>query len=195
MCGRYYIGEKTAYEIEQELGIEDVASWLQYGDVTPATSPLVLSARRDGTKELLQIGNMFWGVTGKDDKLIINARAESVLTKPMFAGDFEHRRCILPAEGFYEWDKEKNKVTFFRKDRGPIYLAGIYQLSQNRDSFAILTTEANESMIKVHDRMPLMIEGEQVRAWLYDTEEAKKMLMAQMPFLDSHRDYEQLSLF
>ena len=138
---------------------------------------------------------MFWGIEGKDNKLIINARAESVLEKPMFSGDFEHRRCVMPAESFYEWDKDRNKVTFFRKDKSPIYLAGIYQLSQNRDSFTILTTAANASMIRVHDRMPLMIERDNVRDWLYDYEAAKGMLSIEMPLLESRQEYEQLSLF
>ena len=101
----------------------------------------------------------------------------------------------MPAAGFYEWDKEKNKVTFFRKDKSPIYLAGFYQLSENHDSFVILTTAANESMIRVHDRMPLMIEKDKVRDWLYNNEAAKEMLSADMPLLDSSREYEQLSLF
>ena len=101
----------------------------------------------------------------------------------------------MPAEGFYEWDKNRNKVTFFRKDKSPIYLAGIYQLSQNRDSFTILTTVANASMIKVHDRMPLMIERDKVKDWLYDFETAQNMLSSEMPMLESRQDYEQLSLF
>ena len=92
-------------------------------------------------------------------------------------------------------DKDKNKVTFFRQDESPIYLAGFYQLSDNKDSFVILTTAANESMIKVHDRMPLMIEKDAVRDWLNDSDAAKEMLKAPMPQLKSRREYEQLSLF
>lgn len=195
MCGRYYLGEKTAYEIQRELEMEDKSLNIRPGDVTPASTPIVLSAKKDGDKRMIQIGTMFWGIDGKDNKLIINARAESVLTKPMFSASFEHRRCVMPADSFYEWDRQKNKVTFYRKDRAPIYLAGIYQLSKNQDSFAILTTEANASMIKVHDRMPLMIEREKVSEWLYDYEAAKSMIDAEMPLLESSQEYEQLSLF
>ena len=68
-------------------------------------------------------------------------------------------------------------------------------MSNSRDSFVILTTKANESMIKVHDRMPLMIEKGRVRDWLYDIDAAKEMLAMDMPLLDSKREYEQLSLF
>ena len=195
MCGRYYYGEKTAYEVEKELGPLEGTAMMKSGDITPGMSPVVLSGKRDGDKAKIQVSSMFWGLEGKDKKLIINARAESVLEKPMFSESAEHRRIVIPAAGFYEWDKDKNKVTFFRKDKAPIYLAGFYQLSQNKDSFVILTTAANESMIKVHDRMPLMIEKAYVRDWLYDRDAAKGMFSGSMPMLDSHTEYEQLSLF
>ena len=193
MCGRYYYEGRTAYDIAKELGLEKEAMEMCSGDVTPGMTPVVFSAGRDGDKSKLQIGHMFWGIDGRDNKLIINTRAESVRAKPMFSGDFEYRRCIMPAEGFYEWDKDKNKVTFFRKDNSPIYLAGIYKLSQNRDSFTILTTAANSSVIRVHDRMPIIIERDKVKDWLDDYEAAKDMLLDKMPMLESRQEYEQLS--
>lgn len=195
MCGRYYYSDKTNYEVEEDLELEKSTMSMKTGDVTPAMSAVVLLPdKRDGGRIILP-AEMFWGLTGKDKKLVINARAESVFDKPMFSGSMESRRCIMPAAGFYEWDKDKNKVTFYRKDKRPVYLAGFYSLSDNKDSFVILTTAANESMISVHDRMPVMIEKEYVKDWLYDTEAAKKMLAKPMPQLDSSREYEQLSLF
>lgn len=223
MCGRYYWMNHIAVEVEKELDMPEGSLVMDEGDVTPAMNPLVLVAERNGKIEAstsrrfavgaradkagtetseknntgckIRVTDMHWGVTGKEKKLVINARSETALNKPMFSDSIIHRRCIMPAAGFYEWDKEKNRVTFFRKDRSPIYLAGFYQLSENRDSFVILTTAANESMIKVHDRMPLMIEKDKVRDWLYDNDAAKELLSANMPLLDSSREYEQLSLF
>lgn len=194
MCGRYYYSDKTNYEVEEDLELESGSLSMDKGDVTPAMNGIVLT-KSSGSSEIVKATEMFWGLVGKDKKLVINARAESVFDKPMFSGSMEQRRCIMPAAGFYEWDKEKNKVTFFRKDKRPVYLAGFYSLSDNKDSFVILTTAANESMIAVHDRMPVMIEKEQVKDWLYDTEKAKKLLAMPMPQLDSNREYEQLSLF
>ena len=201
-----------AVEVEKELEMPQGSLEMPEGDVTPAMNPLVLMAERrdriegntssgndksrgENGDRKIRVADMHWGVVGKDKKLVINARAETALEKPMFSDSVTHRRCVMPAAGFYEWDKEKNKVTFFRKDKSPLYLAGFYQLSDNRDSFVILTTAANESMIKVHDRMPLMIEKDKVRDWLYDSAAAKEMLSANMPLLDSSREYEQLSLF
>lgn len=195
MCGRYYYSDKINYEVEEDLELEKGSLSMNSGDVTPAMNAVVLLSDKREAGRIIRPSEMFWGLVGKDKKLVINARAESVFDKPMFSGSMEQRRCIMPAAGFYEWDKDKNKVTFFRKDKRPVYLAGFYSLSENKDSFVILTTAANESMISVHDRMPVMIEKEQVKDWLYDTEKAKKLLAMPMPQLDSSREYEQLSLF
>ena len=89
----------------------------------------------------------------------------------------------------------KIKYAIRPKSPGIIYLAGIYTLSDNKDSFAVLTTAANASMIRVHDRMPIMIPAESVKDWLYDDGVAKELLMAEMPLLDSDQEYEQLKLF
>ena len=195
MCGRYFFDGETASVIEKELRLKSGSVAMKAGDVTPAMSPLVLTKTKDSTSEELRVTDMFWGITGRDKKLVINARAESAQEKPMFSESFMHRRCIVPSSGFYEWDKDRNKVTFLRTDNSPIYLAGLYQLSDNKDSFAILTTSANESMIKVHDRMPLMIDKNDVTSWLYDDMAAKEMLHMEMPLLHSRVEYEQLSLF
>lgn len=195
MCGRYFFGAETERDVEKDLELYEGSFVMSAGDITPAMTPKVITSKKNGSSKDVNISDMFWGLTGKDKKLIINARAESVTTKPMFSDSVLNRRCIIPATGFYEWDKDKNKVTFFKKDKSPIYLAGFYQLSDNKDSFVILTTAANESMIKVHDRMPLMIGGKEVRDWLHDNAAAKEMLSSQMPLLESSRDYEQLSLF
>ncbi len=228
MCGRYYIDDKTARDVEEELGLPKGALSLKAGDITPGIMASALFANKNGssdgknieiktykcniadkcnttdkrnttdnnkTFDTINVSEIFWGIKGKDKKLIINARAETVLEKTMFSESVLRRRCILPAAGFYEWDKEKNKVTFYRNDKSPIYLAGFYQLSENRDSFVVLTTAANESMIQVHDRMPLMIDKAEVKDWLWDSYAAKEMLGEKMPQLNSHMEYEQLSLF
>ena len=195
MCGRYFFDDTTADDVELELGLESGSFSMKSGDVTPGMSPVVLFAGKDIPKEQIAVTNMLWGLTGKDKKLVINARAESANEKPMFSAGMECRRCIMPAAGFYEWDREKNKVSFLRPDKKPIYLAGLYDISDNRNAFVILTTAANESMIKVHDRMPVMIESGKVYDWLYDRDAAKEMLKREMPSLVSRRDYEQLSLF
>ena len=105
------------------------------------------------------------------------------------------RRCVLPASGFYEWDRSKEKVTFTLTGEPVIYLAGIYRPYGPENRFVIITREANESMLPVHDRMPLMISPQYVRDWLHDTDRMRNILQEPLPQLLAKRDYEQLSLF
>ena len=194
MCGRYYFSDKTAYEVEDDLHLSRGAFATRAGDITPGmATPGIIWNRSNGADIILS--DLFWGIVSKDKKLVINARAESVTEKSMFAESIRNRRCILPAAGFYEWDKGKTKFIFKRADEKPIYLAGFYDLSENRDSFVILTTAANASMMPVHDRMPVMIDKGNVRDYLKDSAAAMEMLSEPMPELDRRSDYEQLSLF
>ena len=194
MCGRYYFADRTAHVVEDELGFSHGAIRTGDGDITPGMiMPGIICSRNLAGK--LQISELFWGIRSRDKKLIINARAESAEDKRMFAESISKRRCILPATGFYEWDKNRTKFTFKRVDEKPIYLAGFYDLSENRDAFVILTTTANKSMKPVHDRMPVMIEKRYVESYLSDELAAMEMIKEPMPELIRSSDYEQLSLF
>lgn len=135
-----------------------------------------------------------WGFPGFDKgKLLINARAESVKTKSTFADSFASRRCVLPAAGFYEWDRKKEKVTFRLGDKPILYLAGIYRPYGAEKRFVVLTREANDSMRPVHDRMPLILTKEEVRPWVGNMEEAGGILTKDLPQLVTERPYEQMT--
>lgn len=135
-----------------------------------------------------------WGFPGFDKgKLLINARAESVKTKSTFADSFASRRCVLPAAGFYEWDRKKEKVTFRLGDKPILYLAGIYRPYGVEKRFVVLTREANDSMRPVHDRMPLILTKEEVRPWVGNMEEAGGILTKELPQLVAERPYEQMT--
>ena len=108
-----------------------------------------------------------WGFIGFDKgRLLINARAESVRTKQTFAESFAARRCVLPAAGFYEWDKKKEKVIFRSPDRTILYLAGIYRPFGDEKRFVILTREPGEEIRFIHDRMPLIMPEQLVNEWI-----------------------------
>ena len=194
MCGRYFVSDETAYEVEDDLHLSKGSLATRAGDITPGmvTPGIIRNKNRD--PEII-LSDMFWGITGANKKLIINARAESAQEKALFSDSIKNRRCILPAAGFYEWSADKTKFAFKRTDARPIYLAGVYDLSENRDSFVILTTAANSSMMPVHDRMPVMIDKVNVRDYLMDPSAAAQLLKEPMPELDRSSDYEQLSLF
>ena len=101
---------------------------------------------------------------------------------------------MIPASGFYEWNQLKEKNSFTRPDATPLYIAGFCDWFENERRFVILTTAANDSMIKVHDRMPLIIEKEQLEDW-FDNEKMRTILHQTSARLKRHAEYEQQSLF
>ena len=169
-------------------GTGSIASGNANGSLADITGRESGSPRRELTPQVLQ-----WGFPGFDKgKLLINARAESVKDRPTFRGSFEQGRCVLPAAGFYEWDRSKEKVTFTVPDRPILYLAGIWRPYGPEKRFVILTREANASMAPVHDRMPLILTREEVAPWVSERAEAERLLVKELPMLKAERPYEQL---
>lgn len=193
MCGRYYMDENTAKEVQKLVQEFDRRSRVEFaGDICPSQEALVMLSREGK----LCADSMEWGFPGFSGKgLLINARAESVLQKPTFQESVKHRRCVIPAKGFYEWNKSREKFTFEHPASPVLYMAGCYECRENRERFVILTTKANASMERVHDRMPLLLEADEIRDWLLDEEAARQLLAKKPPELRSGTEYEQLSLF
>lgn len=88
--------------------------------------------------------------------LVINARVETAAEKPLFREIVYTRRCLVPSAGFYEWDAEKREYLSTLLDSDVLYMAGLYKRYGGEDYYCILTTESNDSMRSVHDRMPLI---------------------------------------
>ena len=194
MCGRYYVNEEAWAKMRMDFpDLTDANPFMRTGDLTPAMSAVSLVG---GEKKPVEVSLLTWGFKGFDGKsLIINARAESILQKPTFADSVRQRRCVLPASGFYEWDRKKEKVTFTLPGEPLIYLAGIYRPYGDEKRFVIITREANESMAGVHERMPLLIAPEDVQDWICDSAGTEELLAQKLPQLEGKREYEQLSLF
>lgn len=148
-----------------------------------------------GRNHEIQLEKIRWGIP-KDDKLIINARTETVLEKKMFADSVERRRIAIPAAGFYEWNAKKEKYTFRKKDKSLMWFAGFYNLEQNEDRFVILTTAANTSMQPVHDRMPLILDNNEIIPWILGDLHSYDNILKKVPEqLEKSTEFEQLSLF
>lgn len=192
MCGRYYIDkdvEEEIYRVLQE--IDEKLRTERTGDIFPSNAAPVIYGRN----EKLCGKEMKWGFLGKDKRLLINARAETALERPTFSDSVRQRRCIIPARHFYEWDKRKQKVTFGRKQGKILYMAGFYREQEDGPHFIILTTAANDSVSPVHERMPLILEKEEMLPWIYDDEKVSSFLTKTSPMLERRQDYEQMSLF
>jgi putative SOS response-associated peptidase YedK len=145
------------------------------------------AAEREGVRELRVVR---WGLVpfwAKDISIgsrLINARAETVATKPAFRRAFARHRCLLPADGFYEWEKSgdpksprKQPYYIRREDGGVLALAGLYELWRDKDrpdddpdswlwTATIITTRAEDEVGRIHDRMPMVIEPARWADWL-----------------------------
>jgi putative SOS response-associated peptidase YedK len=121
------------------------------------------------------LGTMRWGLIpswSKDPKSgppLFNARSETAAEKPTFRSAMRHRRCLIPADGFYEWKKEgKHKLPIYvrRPDEQPFAFAGLWEQWRDLQSCTILTTAANELMAPLHDRMPVILSPNDYEVWL-----------------------------
>lgn len=194
MCGRFYVDDETAREIERVIRqVNDRVNGVPTGDIYPTNPAAVLSAQNNEIAVTLKR----WGFPNYRSKnVIINARAESVLEKKLFHDSILKRRLIIPAGGFYEWNPAKEKVTFSPLPspnvQAPIlFMAGFYNHFEEEDRFVILTTAANESMKGIHDRMPLTLEPYELKDWLFDDHSLEKFLHKTPGLLNKRQEYLQ----
>jgi putative SOS response-associated peptidase YedK len=175
VCGRF-AQKSPAKRITKQFKVEEVPPLAERYNVAPTQE--VLGVReRGGSREAALFK---WGLVprwAKDLSIgnkLINARSETVTEKPSFREAFARRRCIIPADGFYEWQRAggRKQPFFFRmRDESPFGFAGLWERWEGEggeviDSCTILTTEANEVLRPVHERMPVILRPEDYELWL-----------------------------
>ena len=176
MCSRYNLTSPPE-AVRAYFGYPDTPNFPARYNIAP-TQPIAVVARdREGVRRFRL---MRWGLLPsfvKDPKkfpTLINARAEDVLVKASFRNAMRWRRCLIPADGFYEWTGEKGKRRpFLLRPREPhlIAFAGIYERwrdgkADEIDTVAILTCDSNRTVSALHDRMPVVLPPEHFAAWL-----------------------------
>ena len=176
MCGRFALqSDKT--HIEAHYGLADAPAFSAGYNIAPSSHIPII--RNHNGKELV---NYHWGLIphwAKDSKLKpINARAESITEKPYFRESFKNRRCLIPADGYYEWQvvTGRKQPYFIRMtDTALFSFAGIWSSwhgpSNTIDSCAIITTQANPYLAEIHHRMPVIIEPDNYDVWLHEGSE------------------------
>jgi putative SOS response-associated peptidase YedK len=196
MCGRYRRTTREE-ELARRWNIPIPAqrdlpiSW----NVAPSSEVLAIRLKRD--TKAAAFDWLRWGLVpywSKDKRIAystINARAETIDKTPAFRRAFQKRRCLIPADGFYEWRKTRPpKVPFHiaLKDESPFCFAGIWEAWQDPTSgewlrsCSIVTTEANELISQIHDRMPVILREADFPLWLGETsEEELKTLLRPYP--------------
>ena len=195
MCGRYLFSTQEYKEFQQIVRDAQRRSNGQHnelnfpaGDIAPTNeAPVLISSGNKIVSEFQR-----WGIPGWRGGLMINARAETVCVKPMFRRSMAAQRCVIPASGYYEWDAGRHKY-FFQLPGKPIYLAGVYDNCEGTNCFVILTTAPNEVVKDIHDRMPLILNHDQVRPWLTDAQSALSLLTIVPPALQRSSEDGQLS--
>ncbi len=176
MCGRYALAV-TPEELEQEFSLIKIEWFPPRYNIAP-TQPIHVVRAEKGARA---IGLVRWGLVPSWAKnpaelpLFFNARSETAPDKPAFRGPFRHRRCLVPATGFYEWKKTAagRKQPYLARPtaRRIIALAGLWDEYADAngnilDSATILTTAANADLAPLHDRMPVVIEPADYDRWL-----------------------------
>lgn len=197
MCGRYdNLIARDAYRglfKAQRLAQSNFPP--RYNIAPTDQTPIVRIDPRDGEREVVMArwGLIPFWMKEKPKVPHINARAETVDKLPMFREAFAKRRCLIPATGFYEWEKRedgKQPYRFTRKDLEPFVFAGIWEFARigGEDilSAAIIVGEANSLVSPIHNRMPIMLMAEDYDRWLdpaTDVRELKAMLKPYDPAL------------
>lgn len=178
MCGRYVLYSdkeqsdilKIIQEVERKTKIS-----LQPGDIVPSMDAPVLTPSISGNNYKTRL--IRWGYP-TEKRLIVNARAESIVEKPLFRNNFLSRRCLIPCTAFYEYSQEKEPYLFSNR-QSFLLLGGIYRPSIQEkvsEEFVILTKEPDRTVAQVHNRMPVIVPKEKMYVWLYDVNEAFNML-------------------
>lgn len=166
MCGRYFFQMENDHAAFQHLWDHwnhNAFDTFQQGEVFPTQQALVLLPNDHHDYSLAV---MKWGFHGYQNRLIINARSEGIQEKYTFR-PFVNNRCVIVANGFYEWQRNgKTKTKYYIQfAQAPlVYMAGIYNNDQN---FVIITKEADHEMAKIHHRMPILMSESQMLSYLH----------------------------
>lgn len=192
MCGRYSITTDPE-AMRRIFRIDTLLNLMPRWNVAP-TQEVPVVRNGDGAGAGRELHIMRWGLVpswAKDIGIgarLINARAETVNEKPAFRGAYRYRRCLVPADGFYEWKPEggrKQPWRVVRRDRAAFAFAGLWELWEGTgegsalETFSIVTTEANDAVRDIHHRMPVMLfDDRQFATWLSAAPAEAAALMA-----------------
>jgi putative SOS response-associated peptidase YedK len=187
MCGRF-TQTSSSSEIESAFDLDRVPSLEPKYNIAPTQQIATILRSNSDSDRTFQM--LRWGLIpswAKDSKIgakLINARAETVAEKPSFRSAFRHSRCLIITSGFYEWQRiENGKQPFYIQqiDNLPFAFAGLWTTWQPQDgetisTCTIITTEANEIMQPIHDRMPVILESANYDLWLDPTVQKSEFL-------------------
>lgn len=202
MCGRYTIIAK-AEEIEKRFNVEVPESYNpRYNAAPTQILPVITNAQPTG------LSFFHWGLMpswAKDKSIsskLINARSETIDKKASFKNALKHRRCLVIADGFYEWKKtsKKSKIPYhiYLKSKVLFAFAGLWEEYEDEDqnlvhTYTIITTEANSSISTIHERMPVILEPAAEQLWLSKEISTKEHLDLLKPYSEQNIEFHTVS--
>ena len=176
MCSRFSLAEERDF-VAARLGVSAVAlaDYRPRYNIAPQQEHFIVTAEH----ERRRVTAAKWGLVTNPDqhgrrRYLINAKAETVESRPTFAEAFANRRCVIPASGFYEWNGPsyaRQPFWIHRRDGDLLFFAGLYQDEENNDAgaqsaFTILTCAANSTLAAIHDRMPVILSDRDADDWI-----------------------------
>lgn len=208
MCGRFTLATTTADELRQRWPLGESVEIEQRFNVAPGDQLVTV-----GVREGVPTGRMLrWGLVppwARDPSIgyrMINARAETVAEKPAFRTSFARRRCLILADGFYEWQRQgraKQPFHITRADGRPFAFAGLWTgwkdpAIEDEDrawlrTCTIVTTEANDKITGIHPRMPVMLEPDEEQIWLDPERPQDELLRLLHPLPEDETSFRAVS--
>lgn len=202
MCGRYSFSTSKE-KLERELGSLTIDDALDSRyNIAPTQEAYVITNTAPHTLQKFRWGLLpFWTKPDQRSAPLINARSEGVENKPSFRTPIRERRCLVPADSFYEWQRQNGqKVPFriFPAEDSLLIMAGIWDIWRSPAgpvySFSILTTTPNTEVSTLHDRMPVVLPGKDIRdKWLAQDTPLTEVLDLLQPVRDGYFNYYPVS--
>jgi putative SOS response-associated peptidase YedK len=200
MCGRYTISTDPARLAERfQAEVPPQLTTPRFNAAPTQLLPVVLDA--DHSMQLLRWGLIpHWAEDASIGNKMINARAETIAQKPSFREAFRKRRCLVLADGYYEWQKTadgKQPMRFVLNNEGPFAFAGLWETWRHGEelirSFTIITTSANATTAPVHNRMPVILLPEHEQRWLDPKTEPLDLHELLLPYPDDEMRFYPVS--
>ena len=188
MCGRFTLSSNLA-DLRNEFSNNLSGNFPAKYNISPGQSSAVIFFNRKQYKFL----NIEWGFkTFKNGNLIINARSETVNKKKSFQKLVKFQRCLIPANSWFEWSETKKPYLIKNKENKIISFAGLYKIEKNGEKkFIIITSEANGSLRKIHNRTPVVVKQKDFMNWL--GEDYKSALSILKPINNNDYDFHPVS--
>jgi putative SOS response-associated peptidase YedK len=178
MCGRFALYSSFAAIKEYADLLNEIEELMPNYNITPGSIiPIIKKSKQGKILDFAKWGLVpFWAKDPKIGNRMINSKAETIIEKPSFKSAFRYRRCLIPANGFFEWSKQEKQPFYISVDQRPIFsFAGIYEIwhaddGSTLESCSIITTSPNQMIENLHARMPAILTQKEEEIWLSEND-------------------------